>query len=152
MNKFKIAAVLTLVLATTGCMEDKYVSVRHPEGDSAVVSTDIPDEALEEDMDQTETENTTDENTKEATETEVAEDGDIVTDADLEEPNAGGDGVSYTVDGVVNVRMAPSENSSILTTAEPSSDIIKLGDSDNWSRVTVNGQTGYIRSDLLRSR
>lgn len=143
MNKFKLIAILAFTLAVTGCTDDNYVSVRHPEGEVAeVTDTALGDDTMEE----------------EAAEEEVAEENEVdedevveVTDEDLEE-NPEADGVLYTVNGVVNVRLAPSENSNILTTVEAGDDLIKLGDSDNWSRVTVDGQTGYIRSDLLIAR
>ena len=145
MNKrLKTLAVFLLILMTTACAEDKYVSVRHPE-DSNV--SEISDSDLEENN--TEDENT-DENTDEnADNDEAIENTDEDTDEHSEESS---DGVIYTVEDVVNVRLAPSENSAIITQAEPGQDIIKLGDSDNWTRVSIAGQTGYIRSDLIKEK
>ena len=129
---------------TTACAEDKYVSVRHPE-DSNV--SEVSDSNLEENN--TEDENA-DENTDEnADNDEAIENTDEDTDENSEESS---DGVIYTVEDVVNVRLAPSENSAIITQAEPGQDIIKLGDSDNWTRVSIAGQTGYIRSDLIKEK
>lgn len=145
MNKrLKTLAVFLLILMTTACAEDKYVSVRHPE-DSNV--SEVSDSDLEENN--AEDENT-DENTDEnADNDEASEDTDEDTDENSEESS---DGVIYTVEDVVNVRLAPSENSAIITQAEPGQDIIKLGDSDNWTRVSIAGQTGYIRSDLIKEK
>lgn len=145
MNKrLKTLAVFLLILMTTACAEDKYVSVRHPE-DSNV--SEVSDSDLEENN--TEDENT-DENTDEnADNDEAIENTDEDTDENSEESS---DGVIYTVEDVVNVRLAPSENSAIITQAEPGQDIIKLGDSDNWTRVSIAGQTGYIRSDLIKEK
>lgn len=145
MNKrLKSLAVFLLILMTTACAEDKYVSVRHPE-DSNV--SEVSDSDLEENN--TEDENT-DENTDEnADNDEAIENTDEDTDENSEESS---DGVIYTVEDVVNVRLAPSENSAIITQAEPGQDIIKLGDSDNWTRVSIGGQTGYIRSDLIKEK
>ena len=145
MNKrLKTLAVFLLILMTTACAEDKYVSVRHPE-DSNV--SEVSDSDLKENN--TEDENT-DENTDEnADNDEASEDTDEDTDENSEESS---DGVIYTVEDVVNVRLAPSENSAIITQAEPGQDIIKLGDSDNWTRVSIAGQTGYIRSDLIKEK
>ena len=145
MNKrLKTLAVFLLILMTTACAEDKYVSVRHPE-DSNV--SEVSDSDLEENN--TEDENT-DENTDEnADNDEAIENTDEDTDENSEESS---DGVIYTVEDVVNVRLAPSENSAIITQAEPGQDIIKLGDSDNWTRVSIGGQTGYIRSDLIKEK
>ena len=145
MNKrLKTLAVFLLILMTTACAEDKYVSVRHPE-DSNV--SEVSDSDLEENN--TEDENT-DENTDENADNDQAiENTDEDTDENSEESS---DGVIYTVEDVVNVRLAPSENSAIITQAEPDQDIIKLGDSDNWTRVSIAGQTGYIRSDLIKEK
>ena len=129
---------------TTACAEDKYVSVRHPE-DSNV--SEVSDSDLEENN--TESENA-DENTDENADNDEAIEN---TDEDTEEnSDESSDGVIYTVEDVVNVRLAPSENSAIITQAEPGQDIIKLGDSDNWTRVSIAGQTGYIRSDLIKEK
>lgn len=145
MNKrLKTLAVFLLILMTTACAEDKYVSVRHPE-DSNV--SEVSDSDLEENN--TEDENT-DENTDENADNDQAiENTDEDTDENSEESS---DGVIYTVEDVVNVRLAPSENSAIITQAEPGQDIIKLGNSDNWTRVSIAGQTGYIRSDLIKEK
>lgn len=144
MNKrLKSLAVFLLILMTTACAEDKYVSVRHPE-DSNV--SEVSDSDLEENnADSENTDETTDENNAE----ESSENTDENTDENSEESS---DGVIYTVEDVVNVRLAPSENSAIITQAEPGQDIIKLGDSDNWTRVSIGGQTGYIRSDLIKEK
>ena len=145
MNKrLKTLTVFLLILMTTACAEDKYVSVRHPE-DSNV--SEVSDSDLEEN-------NTEDENTDENTDENADNDEAIEnTDEDTEEnSDESSDGVIYTVEDVVNVRLAPSENSAIITQAEPGQDIIKLGDSDNWTRVSIAGQTGYIRSDLIKEK
>ena len=129
---------------TTACAEDKYVSVRHPE-DSNV--SEVSDSDLEEN-------NAEDENAEENTDENADNDQDSGnTDEDTDENSEeSSDGVIYTVEDVVNVRLAPSENSAIITQAEPGQDIIKLGDSDNWTRVSIAGQTGYIRSDLIKEK
>lgn len=144
MNKrLKSLAVFLLILMTTACAEDKYVSVRHPE-DSNV--SEVSDSDLEENNTDSES---ADENTDENNTEEASENTDENTDENSEESS---DGVIYTVEDVVNVRLAPSENSAIITQAEPGQDIIKLGDSDNWTRVSIGGQTGYIRSDLIKEK
>ncbi len=145
MNKrLKTLAVFLLILMTTACAEDKYVSVRHPE-DSNV--SEVSDSDLEEN-------NAEDENADENTDENADNDQDSEnTDEDTDENSEeSSDGVIYTVEDVVNVRLAPSENSAIITQAEPGQDIIKLGDSDNWTRVSIGGQTGYIRSDLIKEK
>lgn len=133
MNKVKFLLILLLAISTTGCTEDRYVSVRHPE------ETETSQEN-EKDLDENK-----DDDTDKKEETETA-------DQDKKENEESSDGVIYTVSDLVNVRVAPSETSEILTTVNAGDEIIKLGESDNWTRVSVNGQTGYIRSDLLKEK
>ena len=133
MNKVKFLLILLLAISTTGCTEDRYVSVRHPE------ETETSQEN-EKDLDENK-----DNDTDKKEETETA-------DQDKKENEESSDGVIYTVDDLVNVRVAPSETSEILTTVNAGDEIIKLGESDNWTRVSINGQTGYIRSDLLKEK
>ena len=145
MNKrLKTLAVFLLILMTTACAEDKYVSVRHPE-DSNV--SEVSDSDLEENN--AENENADDNTDENADNDQAIENIDEDTEENSDESS---DGVIYTVEDVVNVRLAPSENSAIITQAEPGQDIIKLGDSDNWTRVSIAGQTGYIRSDLIKEK
>lgn len=133
MNKVKFLLILLLAISTTGCTEDRYVSVRHPEEtETSQVNEKDLDENKDDDTDK-----------KEETET---------ADQDKKENEESSDGVIYTVNDLVNVRVAPSETSEILTTVNAGDEIIKLGESDNWTRVSVNGQTGYIRSDLLKEK
>lgn len=133
MNKVKFLLILLLAISTTGCTEDRYVSVRHPE------ETETSQEN-EKDLDDNK-----DSDTDKKEEAETA-------DQDKKENEESSDGVIYTVDDLVNVRVAPSETSEILTTVNAEDEIIKLGESDNWTRVSINGQTGYIRSDLLKEK
>lgn len=133
MNKVKFLLILLLAISTTGCTEDRYVSVRHPE---ETETSQENDKDLDENKD-------SDTDKKEETET---------ADQDKKENEESSDGVIYTVDDLVNVRVAPSETSEILTTVNAEDEIIKLGESDNWTRVSINGQTGYIRSDLLKEK
>lgn len=133
MNKVKFLLILLLAISTTGCTEDRYVSVRHPE---ETETSQENEKALDENKD-------SDTDKKEETET---------ADQDKKENEESSDGVIYTVDDLVNVRVAPSETSEILTTVNAEDEIIKLGESDNWTRVSINGQTGYIRSDLLKEK
>lgn len=149
MNKFKIIAILALALSVTSCADDNYVSVRHPEGEVA----EVTDEALDIEGNGEEASQSTDEvQNEEDTQEEIQnpEEPREVTDEDLEADNS--DSVTYTVDAEVNVRLAPSADSNIITTVNEGVDLVKLGESDGWTRVTVNGQTGYIRSDLIRAK
>lgn len=147
MNKKRLALALILGLSLSSCAEDKYISVRHSE-DGAV---EVTDSHLEETGENTE--DLASEEDSELTENteEVSDEPVEVTDEMLDNEEESG-GVIFTVSDLVNVRMAPSENSEIIGQANPGEDIVKLGDSDNWSRVSFNGQTGYIRSDLLEAR
>lgn len=150
MNKVKVGVLIALLIGLTACSEDNYVSTRHPEGESQEVTDQAlveENDPLEEANDQS-TENQEDDASNENTE----EESEKSQEENQEESEAKGDGINYTVEGEVNVRLAPSENSNILTTVKAGDDILKLGESDNWSRISIDGQTGYIRSDLLKAK
>ena len=131
MKKFSTILALILVLSLTGCKDDTYQSVRHhvDKKEEEVVN---PEEEAK-----TNTENTEEENTQneEDMTNEVREE---ITD-----------GVEFKVEDTVNMRLAPSENSSIVAEVGPDDEILNLGETEGWTRVTANGKTGYIRSDLL---
>lgn len=139
MNKSKIILALALGLALTGCSDDDYVSKRHPEGEvHEVTDQDMEEVASNQEENPADTDNsgqTTDEGQIEETNEEITDDG-----------------INYTVENTVNVRLAPSETSNVITTVEAGDDIIKLGETDNWTRINIDGQTGYIRSDLLKAK
>lgn len=129
----KITAILALALcfALTGCMDDNYVSVRHPENNEPVES--VEEEAKVDENNEEPIENQ-DQNEEEVTE-KVRE--------ELEE------GVEIRVTDTVNMRLAPSQDSAVVAEVGPDDEILNLGETEGWTRVTVNGKTGYIRSDLL---
>ena len=133
MNKKKLLLTLSLTLALTACSDDNYVSKRHPEGEVR----EVTEEDMQVDNSQT-TDDQASESTEEQTEANQTQDEEVVDD-----------GINYTVENTVNVRVAPSETSNVMTTVEAGDDILKLGESDNWTRISIDGQTGYIRSDLL---
>lgn len=133
MNKKKLLLALSLTLALTACSDDNYVSKRHPEGEVR----EVTEEDMQVDNSQT-TDDQASESTEEQTEANQTQDEEVVDD-----------GINYTVENTVNVRVAPSETSNVMTTVEAGDDILKLGESDNWTRISIDGQTGYIRSDLL---
>lgn len=139
MNKFKIMTVLALGLALTGCTDDDYVSKRHPEGEIH--------EVTDEDMEEISTE----ENPTENQDDQSLDQAEDQMDENNEEEVID-DGINYTVEDTVNVRIAPNETSNIITTVGSGDEIIKLGESDDWTRISIDGQTGYIRSDLLIAR
>ena len=129
----KITAILAIALcfALTGCMDDNYVSVRHPENNEPVES--VEEEAKVDENNEEPIENQ-DQNEEEVTE-KVRE--------ELEE------GVEIRVTDTVNMRLAPSQDSAVVAEVGPDDEILNLGETEGWTRVTVNGKTGYIRSDLL---
>ena len=129
MKRFSTILALILVLSLTGCKDDSYQSVRHPENKQ--------EEVVNPEEDNTNTENTEEENTQneEDMTNEVREE---ITD-----------GVEFKVEDTVNMRLAPSENSAIVAEVGPNDEILNLGETEGWTRVTANGKTGYIRSDLL---
>ena len=129
----KITAILALALcfALTGCMDDNYVSVRHPEN----VESESVEKTKENEAKKAENEDQKEEKTEEE-----------VTDKVRDEIS---DGVEFRVEDTVNMRLAPSENSAVVSEVGPDDEILNLGETEGWTRVTVNGKTGYIRSDLL---
>lgn len=131
MKKFSTILALILVLSLTGCKDDTYQSVRHPVDKKEEEVVNPEEEA------NTNTENTEEENTQneEDMTNEVREE---ITD-----------GVEFKVEDTVNMRLAPSENSAIVAEVGPNDEILNLGETEGWTRVTANGKTGYIRSDLL---
>ena len=49
----------------------------------------------------------------------------------------------------VNVRMAPGTDSDILTSLNNKTEVNVVGETDNWFKVDIQGNTGYIRKDFL---
>lgn len=135
-NKTKVVAALALTLALTGCSDDNYVSKRHSEGEAQEVTDQDMEEPANQEDNPADGQNS---QTQDQNQDQAQEESDTATD----------DGVNYTVENTVNVRVAPSETSNVMTTVEAGDDILKLGESDNWTRISIDGQTGYIRSDLL---
>lgn len=128
MKKISAILALGLILSLTGCKDDSYTSVRHPEANESVAEEAVKPE----------------ENAKETEKS--SEDEKEVTDKVRDEIT---DGVEFKVESTVNMRLAPSENSAIVSEVGPYDEILNLGETEGWTRVTVNGKTGYIRSDLL---
>lgn len=128
MKKISAILALGLILSLTGCKDDSYTSVRHPEANESVEEEAVKPE----------------ENAKETEKS--SEDEKEVTDKVRDEIT---DGVEFKVESTVNMRLAPSENSAIVSEVGPDDEILNLGETEGWTRVTVNGKTGYIRSDLL---
>lgn len=139
-NKILLALGLTIVLAS--CSNDDYVSKRHPEGEN---ETQVSEEENTEKKEDNDTAETKEENKDEETDTEEKTEEESSEDQD---PTM--DGVNYEVEDVVNIRLYPTEDSDIVGEAHPGDEILFLVESDGWSRVTVNGVSGYIRNDLLK--
>lgn len=139
-NKILLALGLTIVLAS--CSNDDYVSKRHPEGEN---ETKVSEEENTEKKEDNDTAETKEENKDEETDTEEKTEEESSEDQD---PTM--DGVNYEVEDVVNIRLYPTEDSDIVGEAHPGDEILFLVESDGWSRVTVNGVSGYIRNDLLK--
>lgn len=132
MKKLTLILALGLSLSLTGCKDDSYVSVRHPESEEVVENVE-------------ENSNTDENNSEEATENEDQNEEEVTEEVreELEE------GVEFRVSDTVNMRLAPSVDSAILAEVGPDDEILNLGETEGWTRVTVNGKTGYIKSDLL---
>lgn len=132
MKKLLVFLALGLSITLTGCADDSYVSVRHPENNEEVASVE---------ENQTSEEN----KTQESVENEDTNEGEVTERVreELEE------GLEFRVEDTVNMRLGPSQNSAIVAEVGPDDEILNLGETEGWTRVTSNGKTGYIRSDLL---
>lgn len=143
MKKNKILLILGLTAILASCSNDSYVSKRHPEGEnetqvSQEEKTEKKEETKEDANDEEKVDNKDEEiSSEEKTDEESSEDSEM-------------DGVNYEVEDVVNIRLYPTEDSDIVGEAHPGDEILFLVESDGWSRVTVNGVSGYIRNDLLK--
>lgn len=142
MKKNKILLILGLTIVLASCSNDSYVSKRHPEGENETQVSEVENTEKKEDNATAETK---EENKDEETDTEEKKDEKSSEDQD---PTM--DGVNYEVEDVVNIRLYPTEDSDIVGEAHPGDEILFLVESDGWSRVTVNGVSGYIRNDLLK--
>ena len=62
-------------------------------------------------------------------------------------PNSG----EYTLTATVNIRKGASDTSDRLAVAYPGETVeILMKQADGWTRVSYQGQTGYVRSDVLQ--
>lgn len=57
--------------------------------------------------------------------------------------------VLYVAGNGVNMRESPSTQARVLMSLARGTQVERLGIEGDWSRVCCNGETGYIRSDLL---
>lgn len=140
MKKNKILLVLGLTIVLASCSNDSYVSKRHPEGEN---ETQVSQEGNTEKKEETKEDANKEENKDEETSSEEKTDEESSEDSTM-------DGVNYEVEDVVNIRLYPTEDSDIVGEAHPGDEILFSVESDGWSRVTVNGVSGYIRNDLLK--
>ncbi|WP_312096273.1 SH3 domain-containing protein [Niallia sp.] len=53
---------------------------------------------------------------------------------------------------VLNVRVGPSENTNIVTTLNAGAKVNVLSETKGWSKVDVNGKTGYVSSTYLTTK
>ena len=143
MKKNKILLVLGLTIVLASCSNDSYVSKRHPEGEN---ETQVSEEANKETNEDDATEETKEDNKDE----EMISEEEKTDEEASEDQDPTMDGVNYEVEDVVNIRLYPTEDSDIVGEAHPGDEILFLVESDGWSRVTVNGVSGYIRNDLLK--
>lgn len=140
MKKNKILLVLGLTIVLASCSNDSYVSKRHPEGEN---ETQVSQEENTEKKEETKEDANKEENKDEEISSEEKADEESSEDPTM-------DGVNYEVEDVVNIRLYPTEDSDIVGEAHPGDEILFSVESDGWSRVTVNGVSGYIRNDLLK--
>lgn len=136
MKKIKVLMILALSLGLASCANDTYESKRHPDlNEESQVSQKAED---------TSKESTDEENTKENEKADMPEEKEEDKNSDVMA------GVDYQVEDIVNIRLDPTTDSEIVGEAHPGDEILVLLEKDGWSRVSVNGQAGYIKSDLLK--
>lgn len=136
MKKIKVLMILALSLVMASCANDTYESKRHPEANEESQVTDKAEDTNEESTDE--------ENTKENEKADMPEEKEEDKNSDVMA------GVDYQVEVIVNIRLDPTTDSEIVGEAHPGDEILVLLEKDGWSRVSVNGQAGYIKSDLLK--
>lgn len=136
MKKIKVLMILALSLVMASCANDTYESKRHPEENEESQVTDKAEDTNEESTDE--------ENTKENEKADMPEEKEEDKNSDVMA------GVDYQVEDIVNIRLDPTTDSEIVGEAHPGDEILVLLEKDGWSRVSVNGQAGYIKSDLLK--
>lgn len=133
MKKIKVLMILALSLGLASCANDTYESKRHPEAnEESQLTENAEDTNKEENIEENEMVETPED------ETEEDETSDVMA------------GVDYEVEDIVNIRLDPTTDSEIVGEAHPGDEILVLLEKDGWSRVSVNGQAGYIKSDLLK--
>ena len=136
MKKIKVLMILAISLVMASCANDTYESKRHPEANEESQVTDKAEDTNEESTDE--------ENTKENEKADMPEEKEEDKNSDVMA------GVDYQVEDIVNIRLDPTTDSEIVGEAHPGDEILVLLEKDGWSRVSVNGQAGYIKSDLLK--
>lgn len=135
MKKIKVLMILALSLSLASCANDTYESKRHPEANEESQVTEKAEYTNEENLDEENNEEEMSEAPEEETEDETS---DVMA------------GVDYEVEDTVNIRLDPTTDSEIVGEAHPGDEILVLLEKDGWSRVSVDGQAGYIKSDLLK--
>ncbi len=60
----------------------------------------------------------------------------------------GAEGTLVTNDSV-NVRLSPGTDAGVMTTLDKGASVSVTGETRNWFKVVINGNTGYIRKDFL---
>ena len=138
MKKIKVLMILALSLGLASCANDTYESKRHPEANEESQVTENAEDTNKE-------ENIEEENTEENEIVETPED-----ETEEDETSDVMAGVDYEVEDIVNIRLDPTTDSEIVGEAHPGDEILVLLEKDGWSRVSVDGQAGYIKSDLLK--
>lgn len=131
---------LTLLFSSCGMTKDTYVSKRHPEENTTSESTD---------QESTEIKYTTskDDQNQTGNTGKDQEDSQVNESNQTEEDNV--DGIEFTADGSINMRLGPSTNSGIVVEIPGGSTVIKIGENGDWTRATYEGYTGYILTELL---
>ena len=87
---------------------------------------------------------------KKDTETEDSKKEDTAKDDSSKEDKTKETGTVKTKD-ICNVRKSPSTDGELLGKVDIDVKLTKLGTKGDWTKVKFQGQTGYIKSDLLKT-
>lgn len=141
--KKKLLLVLGLIFIMSSCsLNESYVSLRHPENGANIKAEENEKNTVQ----STEIEYTTKDGEKDSI-------GNFQSDeefvGDEVERYEGDDSINFTVEDTVNMRIAPSIDSEIVVEIEADEDILKIGENGDWTRVTYQGYTGYVLTELL---
>lgn len=136
--KKKIGLALALVLLMSSCSKETYKSLRHQDTNNKVENSESS-LSVESNSNSTDIHYTTNASSERSSESS-SEVTDLPSDDDT---------INFTVENQVNIRIAPDIESDVVVMADAGSKFLKIGENGEWTRVTYDGYTGYVLTELL---